>query len=203
MTTRRNDHAAVVEIAQKLLQRSRRGRRAWCSRGSRSQQHDHVIVDTFDQEMIEADLAELVDDDGGVGERRIVHQTIEQRGLAGAEKAGEHRERDRLGGLSRAGRSIFRALSAVPVLRRIAAACEIGLALGRGYRASRSAAWPRLRPPASVFGAGFLGFGFGAAAPSEGVAAAGAAPSLPASFCSLGHRLMRPCLGSRAAAVAA
>ena len=34
------------------------------------QQH-HVVVDRLDQQMVEADLAELVDDDGGVGERRV------------------------------------------------------------------------------------------------------------------------------------
>ena len=43
-----------------------------------------------------ADLAELVDDDGGVGQRRVLQQSVEQRGLAGAEKAGQHRERNRV-----------------------------------------------------------------------------------------------------------
>ncbi len=56
-----------------------------------------AVADMLDQEMIEADLAELVDDDGGLGERRIAQQPVEQRGLAGTEKAGEHRERNRFG----------------------------------------------------------------------------------------------------------
>src|SRR5262249_28763626 len=37
---------------------------------------------------------ELVDEHRGVGERRILEQPVEQRGLAGAEKAGQHGERE-------------------------------------------------------------------------------------------------------------
>src|SRR5436305_4679695 len=48
----------------------------------------------LDQQMIEADLAELVDDHRRLREHFVLQQAIEQRGLAGAEKAGEHRERD-------------------------------------------------------------------------------------------------------------
>jgi hypothetical protein len=44
--------------------------------------------------MLEADLAELVDDHGGFGER--AHEAVEQRGLAGAEEA-EHRHWDGFG----------------------------------------------------------------------------------------------------------
>jgi hypothetical protein len=49
--------------------------------------------------MIEPDLAELVDDHGGLGQRRVVDQAVEQRGLAGAEKAGQHGERNGFGRL--------------------------------------------------------------------------------------------------------
>ena len=63
-------------------------------RQPRLQQH-HVVADIFDQQMVERDLAELVDDDGGLGERRILQQCVEQRGLAGAEEAGEHGQWDR------------------------------------------------------------------------------------------------------------
>ena len=58
-----------------------------------ARQHDHAVVDLLDQKMIEADLAELVDQHGGVGERRIAQQRVEERGLAGAEEAGQHRQR--------------------------------------------------------------------------------------------------------------
>jgi len=47
--------------------------------------------------MVEADLAELVDDHGGFGERGVAHEAVEQRGLAGAEEAGEHRQGDGFG----------------------------------------------------------------------------------------------------------
>src|SRR5205814_10571685 len=45
-------------------------------------------------EMIEPDVAELVDDDRRAAEHFILQQAIEQRGLPGAEEAGQHRERD-------------------------------------------------------------------------------------------------------------
>ena len=51
-----------------------------------------------------ADVAEFVDDDGGLGQRRVFQQPVEQRGLAGAEKAGEHGQRDRLRPAGRARR---------------------------------------------------------------------------------------------------
>ena len=51
------------------------------------------------QEVVEPDLAELVDDHGRAGERCVLQQAVEQRGLAGAEEAGEHGERNGLGGL--------------------------------------------------------------------------------------------------------
>src|SRR6185437_13109508 len=37
-----------------------------------------------------------VDDDRGLGQRRVLEQAVEQGRLAGAEEAGEHGERDRL-----------------------------------------------------------------------------------------------------------
>jgi hypothetical protein len=49
----------------------------------------------LDQQMVDPDLAELVDDDGRLRERRILQQSVEQRGLAGAEEPGQHGERDR------------------------------------------------------------------------------------------------------------
>ena len=54
--------------------------------------------------MVEADLAELVDQHGGAGERRVFEQAVEQAGLAGAEEPGEHREGQRRAGPARVGR---------------------------------------------------------------------------------------------------
>ena len=45
--------------------------------------------------MVEPDLAELVDHHRGVGKGRRLDPGVEQRRLAGAEKAGEHEDRDR------------------------------------------------------------------------------------------------------------
>jgi hypothetical protein len=56
------------------------------------QQH-HIVGDIFDQQVVERDVAEFVDDDGGFRQRRILQQFVEQRGLAGAENAGEHSQR--------------------------------------------------------------------------------------------------------------
>ncbi len=43
------------------------------------------------EKVVEADLAELVDDDGRVGEARMLEQPRKQGGLAAAEEAGQHR----------------------------------------------------------------------------------------------------------------
>src|SRR5215470_10385688 len=48
--------------------------------------------------MIEPDLTELVDDDDGAGERLVLQQAVEKRGLAGAEEAGQHSKGNGLGG---------------------------------------------------------------------------------------------------------
>src|SRR3954453_2170105 len=47
--------------------------------------------------MVKSDLAEFIDDDDGIGERRVLQQAIEQRGLAGTEKTGEHSKRNWFG----------------------------------------------------------------------------------------------------------
>ena len=52
---------------------------------------DHVLVHRLDQQVIETDLAELVDDDHGVRQGRIAQHAIEERGLPGPEEAGEDR----------------------------------------------------------------------------------------------------------------
>src|SRR6185437_2747464 len=61
---------------------------------SRLEQH-HIVADVFDQEMIEADFAELIYDHGRFGERGVLQQAVEQSGLAGAEKTSQQGERGR------------------------------------------------------------------------------------------------------------
>ena len=86
--------AAVVEIAQQLFERGDEIAAQIAAQAS-ARQHHHVAVDLFDQQMVERDLAELVDQDRGVAQIGIAQQGVEQRGLAGAEKAREQRQRDR------------------------------------------------------------------------------------------------------------
>ena len=53
---------------------------------------EYVVIGGFHQQVIEANFAELVDDDGHAGHGRIGQQPVEQGGLAGAEEAGQHRD---------------------------------------------------------------------------------------------------------------
>ena len=90
----RKSGAAIVEIAQQALQRLDEVAAHGAAQASRRQQHD-AFVDLLHQQVIEADLAELVDDDGGIGKRRVLQQAIEEGGFAGSEKAGQHAQRKR------------------------------------------------------------------------------------------------------------
>ena len=83
------------------LSRLRRRSSSVAMRSPRTVQHrqprreqDHVVLDRLDEKMVEPDLAELVDDDDRVGERRVLEQAVQQRRLARAEEAGEDGERD-------------------------------------------------------------------------------------------------------------
>src|SRR5690606_23484691 len=53
---------------------------------------DEALVAGRDEVVIEADLAELVDDDGGAREGRLTQQPAEQGGLAAAEETGQNRD---------------------------------------------------------------------------------------------------------------
>ena len=83
--------AAVVEIAQKLFQRVDQVAAKRAAQTTALKQDD-TVPNLPNQQMVEADFAEFIDDDGGLGERRIADQAVEQRGFAGAEEAGQHRE---------------------------------------------------------------------------------------------------------------
>ena len=74
-----------------------------CAKSVRTLQHRQPVVSSmtlssldFDQLMIESDLAELVDDDGGAREFRLTQQMAKYSSLAAAEEAGEHRDRNRV-----------------------------------------------------------------------------------------------------------
>ena len=60
-------------------------------------QLDQAVLARLDQLVIEADLAELVDDDGGARKLRPAKQVAEQRRLAAAEEAGEDQGLDHVG----------------------------------------------------------------------------------------------------------
>ena len=53
---------------------------------------EHFLVGAHDQVVVDADLAEFVDDDGVLLPVRLGQDAVEQRGLAGAEIAGQHRD---------------------------------------------------------------------------------------------------------------
>src|SRR4029078_5039990 len=55
------------------------------------------VADVLDEQMVEAHLAKLVDDDRSVRERRIFQKSIEKRCLSGAEKARQHGQWNRCG----------------------------------------------------------------------------------------------------------
>ena len=109
---------AVVALAQQVFQGGDQVAAHGAAQAAGAQQ-DHVLVDPLDQQMVEADLAELVDDDHGVGQGRIAQHPVEQRRLAGAEESGEDGERDRLGGagigLGQVGHDPDLALPAAPL----------------------------------------------------------------------------------------
>ena len=52
-------------------------------------EQDHRIIDTIEEMMVEADLAELVDQHGRVGEAVVGQHALQQRRLAGTEKPGQ------------------------------------------------------------------------------------------------------------------
>ena len=55
---------------------------------------EHFFVGADDEVVVDADLAEFVDDDGVFLAVRLGQDAVEQRGLAGAEIAGQHGDRD-------------------------------------------------------------------------------------------------------------
>ena len=64
-------------------------------------EQDDILVRPLDQQVVEADLAELVDDDRRGGHVGLLQHVIEHRRLAAAEKAGQQRDRDQRGRFGR------------------------------------------------------------------------------------------------------
>ncbi len=75
----------VDEIGQRIDQFT-----AHCAAQTPVSQLDHALARLLDQQMVNAHLAELVDNDCCIAERRIFQKPVEQRRLAGAKKAGQH-----------------------------------------------------------------------------------------------------------------
>ena len=59
-------------------------------------QRDDFLIRHLQQQMVEADGTELVDDDCRVRQARAGEYARQQRGLAAAKEAGEHRDRQRV-----------------------------------------------------------------------------------------------------------
>ena len=58
---------------------------------------EDFFVGADDEVVVDADLAEFIDDDGVFLAVRLGEDAVEQRGLAGAKVAGQHRDRDLVG----------------------------------------------------------------------------------------------------------
>ena len=86
--------APVVETAQQIFERVDQIAAQGAAKTARGH-HDHVAVDLLDEQMIEADLAEFVDQDDGSRQRGILQKAIEQGRLAGPEEARDDCHGDR------------------------------------------------------------------------------------------------------------
>jgi hypothetical protein len=94
ITTRENAARPVVEAAQQPLQGVDQVAPQGAAQASGGERDD-AVVHLLDQQMIDADLAELIDDHRRIGERGVAQQAVEERRLAGAEEAGQDADRDR------------------------------------------------------------------------------------------------------------
>ena len=86
-------HRARVPSLQNIVQAVDQIASQRAAEASRSHQ-DHVVGYSLEQEMIEADLAPFVDDHERLSEFQRAEQTIDQRRLARAQKAGDDMQRN-------------------------------------------------------------------------------------------------------------
>ena len=89
-------HFAAVALCQKCAQRVLQIA-AQRAADAAARQHRDFAVDLLDQQMIEAHLAELVDDDGAVRHARMTQEFVEKRGFAAAQESGDERDGHPLG----------------------------------------------------------------------------------------------------------
>jgi hypothetical protein len=76
-----------------VLDRRRQLAADGAAQAARLQQH-HGVLDALQQVMVEPDLAKLVDQHRGVGQRRMAKQALQKRGLARAQEARDQVDRD-------------------------------------------------------------------------------------------------------------
>ena len=94
------------------------------------QQYD-ILGRAFDQQVVEADLAEFVDDDSGRRHAGLLQHVVQNGRLAAAEKPGQHRHRDTRSGLNCRHFRVFPFMTARPTLPRFGGSVESGCALCR------------------------------------------------------------------------
>jgi hypothetical protein len=84
-----------ISLAAALIEAPQRRHQIAADRAAEAaagEQH-HILARRFHQQVIEADLAELIDDDGGLGIGGIAQKLAQQGGLAAAKEAGQDRDR--------------------------------------------------------------------------------------------------------------
>ena len=81
--------APGMQVEQGVTQRAEQA----AAQASGIEQHD-VLGGARDEQVIEADVAEFVDDHHRVAQPRVAQRRIEQSGLAAAQETGEHRDRN-------------------------------------------------------------------------------------------------------------
>ena len=88
-------HLATTNHRQKVRQSGYEIVAHRAAQAARRQQH-RVLGNLAHQQMVEPDLAELVDDHGRVGKIRLAEQMPQECRLAASEEAGQHMDRDSL-----------------------------------------------------------------------------------------------------------
>ena len=91
-------HLALGALQEQLAHGAHQVAAHRAAQAARVQRHHALVVGLLDQQMVEPDLAELVDDHRGVGELRPAQQLVQQRGLAAAQEARQHRDGNALFG---------------------------------------------------------------------------------------------------------
>ena len=89
ITTRRNP--GHLPTGAPLEQRAKARQHVFANgaaQAARGEQED-VVVERFEQEMVDTDLAEFIDEDGSLGHPGMLEQRVQERRLAAAEESGD------------------------------------------------------------------------------------------------------------------